>query len=67
MRIDAVAARLAKLRELVTPLGAREARARMEPAAPAEPFDVAVARRLAELRALLELTKYLHGARPRLH
>lgn len=58
-----VAKRLARLRELYVPETEEEARLRLLP----EPrrdilFADGVARRLAELRALCELTAYLHRA-----
>ena len=55
-----VARRLARLRELSTPMSALEAHARMMAPPCEEPFERAVARRLAELRALSELTASLH-------
>lgn len=64
---DKVAARLARLRACSALLNEAEARALLEaPAAlPASPksFAQAVSLRLAELRALLQLTKYLHSGR----
>lgn len=64
LRAADVAERLAALRACYVPESDEEARrrlARERPTAP-EPFDRAVARRLGELRALCELTNYLHGA-----
>jgi hypothetical protein len=58
----AVAERLARLRASWRPMTAAEARARLV-APRAESFEVAVARRLRELRALIELTAHLHGVR----
>jgi hypothetical protein len=62
---EAVAARLDRLRSMVAPLRVDEARRLMEdpPAHKRESFEIQVARRLAELRALLDLTNYLHGGR----
>jgi len=68
LRAADVAARLAQLRALYVPERDAEARARLEQDQPppvAESFSRAVARRLAELRALCELADYLHQARPR--
>jgi hypothetical protein len=61
----AVAARLARLRALYVADDEDAARRRLEdPSARArEQFAMAVARRLAELRALDELARYLHRAR----
>ncbi len=67
LTVAAVAARLRELRRLYVPEGiaaARERLARERPPA-AEPFTVAVARSLAELRALCELARHLHAARRR--
>jgi hypothetical protein len=64
-----VAARLERLRQLYVPESEAEARQRMEDLAGLtreRSFSEAVARRLAELRALCELTDWLHTAgRPR--
>lgn len=62
---ERVAERLATLRELYQPPSAAEARAFLAPSAAhdAVPFALQVARRLNELRALLELTDVLHGPR----
>lgn len=57
-----VAARLAALRELYLPVHAAEAEAWMRGERPIVPFAVAVEQRLAELRALDELDRYLRGA-----
>ncbi len=59
----AVAARLAWLRTSYAPMTAEEARGRLAPPPRSEPFAAGVARRLAELRALSELTRHLHLAR----
>ena len=60
----AVAARLERLRALYVPETAAEGRRRaMAARRPTVPFAEAVGRRLAELRALSELTTYLHKAR----
>ena len=45
------------------PLSASEARLQMEPPPSRRPFTQAVQARLAELRALDELTRHLHGVR----
>jgi hypothetical protein len=60
-----VAARLAWLRDSYVPDDAIAARLRLEDPAGrrSEPFARAVARRLAELRALCELADHLHAAR----
>jgi hypothetical protein len=56
-----VAERLSRLRALYVPESIEQARVRLEGERGARvPFPEAVARRLAELRALLELTSYLH-------
>lgn len=57
-----VAERLERLRALYVPEQDAEARLRLarEARACAPPFAVAVARRLEELRALSDLTTYLH-------
>ncbi|MCR9162359.1 MAG: hypothetical protein ACE37F_31530 [Nannocystaceae bacterium] len=59
-----VSKRLSWLREHWTPEAIESARARMQPQPKAETFADGVARRLAELRALDELTRRLHQARP---
>lgn len=61
----AVARRLAWLREHFVAETVEEARARFERERPAraETFEEGVARRLAELRELDELTQTLHSAR----
>jgi hypothetical protein len=59
---DLVHQRLAALRSLYEPELAADARARLEYSSPRD-FDRAVAERLEELRALLELTAYLHHRR----
>lgn len=64
-------ARLQRLRELYVPETIEEGRLRLEAderlaaeqRARTESIDVAAARRLAELRALMELTRVLHAAR----
>lgn len=58
----AVAARLEELARSWRPLSADEARALMTPPAMPEPFEVGVARRLEELRALDALSRHLHRA-----
>ncbi len=55
-----VAANLERLRELYRPESIVEGRARLARERPVEAFEVGVARRLRELRALDELTRYLH-------
>lgn len=62
---ERVAARLARLRELFVAETVEEARERFERERPArvETFEEAVARRLADLRELDELTQALHSAR----
>lgn len=63
---DAVAARLDTLRRSWIPEDERSVRSRFDPpqaSTPAPAFEQAVALRLAELRALLELTDHLHRAR----
>lgn len=62
-----VSKRLALLRDLYVPETEEQARLRLGPEARREiPFAEGVARRLAELRALCELTVYLHrGSVPR--
>ncbi len=59
----AVRARLEFLRASWVPLSAAEARLQMEPPRARKTFAQAVAERLAELRALDELTRRLHLAR----
>ena len=58
----AVARRLERLRAIYLPETEAEARRRLAggPRPESIPFAVAVERRLAELRALCELTTYLH-------
>jgi hypothetical protein len=65
LRANEVAARLAKLRAAYVPERDEQARRRLECERPTrfEPFERAVARRLAELRDLCELAEYLHRAR----
>lgn len=60
-----VAERLEKLRALYVPESDAEARRRLESEARAsvEPLAKGVARRLEELRALSDLTSYLHHGR----
>lgn len=60
-----VAERMAHLRAIDVPESDGEARRRLESEARAsvEPFAVAVARRLEELRALSHLSSYLHRGR----
>jgi hypothetical protein len=59
---DVVARRLARLAELYVPETVVEGRARLRAdASSPETFARAVALRLDELRALDELTRYLHG------
>jgi len=57
-----VAERLSRLRALYVPERIEDARRRLERERPRidEPFETAVARRLAELRALDELARHLH-------
>ncbi len=63
MSPEAVAARLEELRRLYVPMTEDEARALMTPPPEdEEPLEVGAARRLEELRALMELTRHLHGA-----
>ena len=59
---ELVAARLLELRGLHVPEDLTEARARLARETPRtrEPFEVAVARQLEELRALCELARHLH-------
>ena len=60
----AVAQRLAVLASLYVPETVEEGRARLRAADTApDAFATAVARRLDELRALDDLTRYLHAAR----
>jgi hypothetical protein len=61
----AVAARLGRLRAICRPMTEAEARALLEPTRPTALAAPQVASRLAELRALLELTRYLHRGRLR--
>lgn len=64
---QAVAARLQWLRAHYVPEDERGARVRLEDPAGRRPcgtFAQEVEHRLAELRALCELTEYLQGARP---
>lgn len=62
----AVACRLERLRAIYVPESEDEGRRRLATFARRDiPFADAVASRLAELRALCELTAYLHRARPR--
>ena len=59
--------RMAALRASYVPetvAAAAERLAREGPLAREEPFEVAVARRLQELRSLLELAAYLHRVSP---
>jgi hypothetical protein len=60
-----VAERLERLRAIYVPERDAEARQRLDKEARAstEPFAVGVARRLEELRALSELSSYLHRGR----
>jgi hypothetical protein len=58
-----VRARLARLRELYRPESVEDGQARLARERPSEPFALAVARRFRELRALDELTRYLHRKR----
>jgi hypothetical protein len=59
-----VAARLARLRSIYIAETVEQASMRLVRERPVEsiPFEVGVARRLAELRALCELTRALHSA-----
>ncbi len=59
---EVVAARLAALRGLYVPETLEEGRARVAHQPVEEPFERSVARRLAELRALCELTSHLQRA-----
>lgn len=62
----AVARRLERLRAISVPESVEEGRRRLAVEARTDvPFAEAVATRLGELRALCELTAYLHRARPR--
>jgi len=63
LRPDDVRRRLDELRSLWTPLTADEANALMAPPPTDTPFEVLVARRLEDLRALLAMTRTLHDAR----
>lgn len=58
-----VAARLAELRAAYVPMTAEEARRALASAPRSETLAQGAARRLAELRALMDLTAHLHGAR----
>lgn len=63
---SAVSRRLAELRARFVAETIEEGRARLAPPpAPPEPLAQAASRRLAELRALSELTAHLRGAKPR--
>ena len=62
---SAVAARLDRLRAIYRPMTEAEARALLEPSRSTSLAAAQVASRLAELRALLELTRYLHRGRLR--
>jgi hypothetical protein len=61
MTRDQVARRLAELRQLYVPETVEQARVRLARERPLvdEPLEVGAARRLGELRALCELTRYL--------
>lgn len=63
---EEVAERLSKLRALYVPEGIDEARARLarEQPRPQESLEQVAARSLVELRALCELARVLHTARP---
>ena len=63
-----VAARLAELRACYVPERVEQARERLarEAMQQAPPFERAVARSLKELRALCELARHLHRAKPQL-
>ena len=61
----AVARRLERLRALHVAVTEEEARQLMSPPRDDRPFVEAVAARLAELRALTELTAHLHRLKPR--
>jgi len=61
----AVARRLERLRVLYVAVTEEEARQLMSPPRHERPFVEAVAARLAELRALTELTAHLHGLKTR--
>ncbi|MEJ7731947.1 MAG: hypothetical protein WKG00_22395 [Polyangiaceae bacterium] len=63
LRATEVSHRLEGLRRAYRAETDTEARQRLERERPArdEPFATAVSRRLAELRALLDLASYLHG------
>ncbi len=58
----AVVERLERLRASYVPMTAEEARHLLTAPARTETFSEGVARRLAELRALLDLTTHLHRA-----
>ena len=60
-----VAERLERLRAIYVPERDAEARQRLDKEARSstEPFEVGVARRLEELRALSDLSSYLHRGR----
>jgi hypothetical protein len=57
---ELVSARLATLRELYVPETLEEARARAAPVRAPESLEQGAARRLDELRALIDLTRHLH-------
>lgn len=59
-----VAARLQRLREAYVPMGREEAEARLAAPPRRETFEHGVARRLADLRALVALTDHLHRRVP---
>jgi len=67
LRPEDVAARLARLRALYVPESVEEARLRIEHERPRveEPFELAVARRLRELRAVCELVRHVQGVADR--
>jgi hypothetical protein len=60
-----VVERLERLRAIYVPEGDAEARQRLDQGSRAstEPFEVGVARRLEELRALSDLSSHLHRGR----
>ena len=65
MSPEAVARRLAELARLYVPETVEEGRARLRAEAMApDAIASTVARRLEELRALDDLTRYLHAGRP---